>query len=668
MAALQTIRNHGAALIAVVGLAMLAFIMGDFLNSGSSFFNRGRENVGTIAGHDVHYTEYEAAREQLSEVYKIETGRNDNDEETSSMIRQQVWQMMLTDYTLRAEGKKIGMDITADELSELCIGTHPHQIITSRRTFYGEDGRFNRAMLVQFLASINREMDSPEEEAQVKQAKQYWMYWENATRLTYMQEKVSGLVQTLVQPNSLDAKYAFQDKNVSANVEYAFQPFYTVADSLVKVSNSDIKALYNEKKPLYKQTPNRAISYVAFDIVPSADDYAAAEKLLLNLEEEFKTTDDIALVVNSNSDVMYDGRDYSEETIPAEYKEFAFGKNAKKNDFAPITFNNNTYAMARLVDCGYNLPDSVELKAIAASEEQEDAELGWFQASQLTKEMAEKAFHAKKGEKFTIAQGLNEQTFEVMNISKATPKVKLAVLAREVSASSRTYATIYNNAKQFIVANPTEEAFRAAAVEAGMVIYPAFNLTKNTEKVAQLKSSRAIVRWAFEAKDGQVSDVFECGDQFIVAVLQEINDGEYRSLESVRAELTIEALKNAKANYIIKNLKGVTTVEEAAAKMGQSVKNAENVSLASNRFGNQGNEPAVVGAALALEANETSAPVQGNSGVFVVKTLSKSNAAAEFDAENEKAILSQRYAYLSYQAINSIQQNAKVVDNRANFQ
>ena len=120
MASLQRIRNHGALLIAIVGLAMLAFILGDFLNSGSSFFNRSRENVGVIEGQKVHYTEYEAAKEQLTEVYKIETGRSDFDEDMSSQIRNQVWQMMLMDYTLQAQAEKIGMTVTPDELSELC--------------------------------------------------------------------------------------------------------------------------------------------------------------------------------------------------------------------------------------------------------------------------------------------------------------------------------------------------------------------------------------------------------------------------------------------------------------------------------------------------------------------------------------------------------------------
>ena len=122
MTTLQRIRNHGIILIIVVGVAMLAFLLGDFLNSGSSFFNRSRENVGVIAGHKVHYTEYEAAKDQLTEVYKIESGSNDINEELGMQIRSQVWQMMLMDYTLREQAQAIGMDVTAEELSNLSIG------------------------------------------------------------------------------------------------------------------------------------------------------------------------------------------------------------------------------------------------------------------------------------------------------------------------------------------------------------------------------------------------------------------------------------------------------------------------------------------------------------------------------------------------------------------
>lgn len=669
MASLQKIRNHGAALITVVGLAMLAFIMGDFLNSGSSFFNRNRENIATISGQNIHYTEYQNAVDQLQEVYKIETGRNDFDEDMSAQLRQQVWQMLVADYTLRAEGEKIGMDVTNAELSELCIGQNPHQIIRGRRAFYDQTGQFNRNALVQFLASLEQEPENAEQQANLQQAKTYWLYWEKATRLTYMQEKYVGLLQSLVRANKLDAKYAFDARQTSANVAYVMQPYYAVADSLVKVSNSDIKKLYNQKKAQYKQTPNRAIAYITFPVVASEDDYNAAKTLMESITEEFKTTEDVALVVNTNSDLMYDGRDYSINTIPERYKDFAFAKGAKAGDFMPLSFENGVFAMARIVEAGYSKPDSVELKAIAAQEGQEDVELGWFEATDLQASIAGPAFSGKKGTRFTVAQGLGEQTFEILEVSPATPKVKVAIIEREVTASSQTYSILYNQAKQFIVNNPSEEKFTEGAMEAGLTVTPQYNLTANTDKVGQLKSSRAIVRWAFEAKEGAVSDVFECGEQFVVATLTEVNDGEYRSLEQVRPELTVEATTNAKANYIIKNMKGATTLEEAAKIAGVEVQEAENVTLAGVRFGNQGAEPAVIGAALAQAENAISAPIQGNAGVYVVKTLAKVTAEGEFNAEAEQQQLSSRYAYtLPYQALNLLQDKVEITDNRANFQ
>jgi peptidyl-prolyl cis-trans isomerase D len=666
MASLQRIRNHGALLIAIVGLAMLAFILGDFLNSGSSFFNRSRENVGVIEGQKIHYTEYEAAKDQLTEVYKIESGRSDFDEDMSAQIRNQVWNMLMLDYTLRAQAKEIGMDVTVDELSELCIGENPHQIIRSRRAFFDENGQFSRDAVKNLISAINDGSDDAEQNANLQQAKTYWLYWEKVVRISHLQEKYTALLQHLLKANSLDAQFAFDAREKGVSAEYVSQPYFSIADSLVSYSESDIKKLYKQHLSQYKQTPNRAIKYIAFDIVPSEEDFKAAQDLLTKLQEEFRTTDDISLVVNTNSDIMYDGRDYSEETVPAQFKEFAFANGAKAGDCTEILFENNTYSMARLMQTGYSLPDSVELKAIV--EGGEDQELGWFKAADLPKNIAEPAFAGKPGTRFTVAQGMGEQTYEIMAQGKPTPKVKLAILAREVSPSSKTYSIIYNRAKQFIVDNPNAEALEAAAQEAGMAVVPQYNLTANTDKVGQLKNSRPIVRWAFEAKEGKVSDVFECGQQFIVAALTEVNDGEYRSLESVRQELAYEATNNAKAAYILKQLKGVKTLEEASEILKQPVRNIERVSLADSRFGNAGMEPAVIGKTLAIGENALSEPIQGNTGVFVVRTGSANNAADSFDADAEKAQLAARYAYLPYQAMQLIEDKAEVTDNRANFQ
>ncbi len=669
MATLQSIRNHGTILLVVVGVAMLAFILGDFLNSGSSFFNKNRESIAEIAGHQVHYTEYEAAKEQLQEVYKIETGSSDINEDLTIQLRNQTWQMMLMDYTLREQAEKIGMDVTADELSELCIGANPHQIIQQRRAFYDETGKFNRFALINFLNSIAVEPEDAEQAANLQQAKNYWMYWENAVRLTYLQEKYTDLLGKMITANNLDAKYAYEARQISVDAQYVQQPYYAVADSLVKVTESDIKKLYNERKELYKQTPNRSIQYVSFPIVPSAEDYADVEKLIKSLENDFRTKEDIAAIVNSNSDVLYDGRDYSEETIPAEYKDFAFGKGVKKGACTELNFADDTYSIARVMDCGYNKADSVKLVLVANDENTEDVELGWFKASDLQKNIAEPAFNGKKGEKFTVASGMGEQTFQIADKSKATPKVKLAILSRKVTASSKTYGALYNQAKQFVVANNNADSLRQAALAEGMSITPVYALNENTDKVNDLKNSRPIVRWAFEAKAGQVSDVFECGNQFVVAALTEVNDGEYRPLEAVRAELIIAATNDKKAEYIMSQLNGVSTLEAAAELFDTEVKTAEGISLSSFRFGAAGVEPAVVGTALTIDANTLSAPVKGNNGIYLLTVGEKKVAEGELNVEQEIQQANMRTSYsLPYQAIGLIEQKAKIVDNRARFQ
>ncbi|MBQ5774714.1 MAG: peptidyl-prolyl cis-trans isomerase, partial [Paludibacteraceae bacterium] len=207
------------------------------------------------------------------------------------------------------------------------------------------------------------------------------------------------------------------------------------------------------------------------------------------------------------------------------------------------------------------------------------------------------------------------------------------------------------------------------ALAQGLSTAPVFGLNENTDKVNDLKNSRAIVRWAFEAKQGQVSDVFECGDQFVVAALTEVNDGDYRPLEAVRAELVIAATNDKKAEYIANQLKGVNTLEAAAELFGTEVKSAEGISMSSYRLGAAGVEPAVIGAALALEANAVSAPVKGNNGVYVVSVGEKKVAEGELNAATEISNLNMRTSYsIPYQAISLIEENAEVVDNRARFQ
>ena len=362
MATLEKIRSKGVLLVVVVGLALLAFIVGDFLNSGSSYFNKSRETVAKIVGEDINIKEFTAAIEQLTEVYKIETGKTELNEETMTQLRQSVWETMVNEKILYAEAKKIGLAVSPDELSDRLIGNNIHPLIQQRRTFAGENGQFSHQALVQFLNSLEQAPTNEEMKQQIAKAKSYWMFWEKNVKTSILQEKYNTLISKAITANSLDAKMSYQDRKVSVDVAYVVKPYYSIPDSAVKVSDSEIKERYNKQKEEYKQEANCAIKFVVFDIKPMKEDYKEAEVWMNKLSEEFKTTTDVAGLVNSNSDVMYDGRAYSEKTVPVLLKDFAFG-GAAGAVLGPI-FTNDTYTMARIMQSGIMQSDSVKLRHI----------------------------------------------------------------------------------------------------------------------------------------------------------------------------------------------------------------------------------------------------------------------------------------------------------------
>jgi peptidyl-prolyl cis-trans isomerase D len=321
------------------------------------------------------------------------------------------------------------------------------------------------------------------------------------------------------------------------------------------------------------------------------------------------------------------------------------------------------------MDCGYSKSDSVKLVMVATEEGAEDVELGWFKSTDLQKNISEPAFNGKKGETFTVSNGMGEQTFKIADKSPATPKVKLAILSRNVTASNNTYNKLFNQAKQFVVANNHADSIRKAATEKGWTTVPAHALTENTYKVNNIKSSRDIVKWAFSAEKGQVSDVFECGDQFIIAGLIEINDGEYSPIETVRADLTIQVMNKKKADYITGQIKSVKTLEDAAKLFATEVKTADSISLITPQLGTAGVEPAVIGTALTLTPNTISKPIVGNNGVYLITVGEKRVSDTPINVEEEIKQLSMYTAYTkSSSAIQLLQEKAEIKDNRARFQ
>lgn len=703
MAILGKIRSKGVLLLVVVGFALFAFIIGDFLTQGSTYFNKSRETVAEIEGEDVNINDYQAAIDQMVEVYKIETGQTDLSEDVMAQLRASVWENLVTEKLLFAEAEKLGLAVSKEELSEYVIGNKTHPLIMQRRTFAGENGQFSRPMLVQFLNSLDVTPENEEMRQQIAQAKSYWLFWERNVKMAVLQDKYNALIGKAVTANSLEAKSSYEASKVTTDVNYVVQPYFAISDSTVSVSKNEIKDRYNKNKELYKQEANRTLSYVAFEIRPLKEDSVEAQEWMNKISEEFKTTDDVVGLVNSNSDVMYDGRNYSYNSLPLNLRDFAF--TGKTGDVIGPLFENNTHTMARIMESGIMKSDSVKLRHIyltTADEAKADSiigainggavfadlakkysavpqtaanggEIGWIVEGMqgMDKEITEKAFAAVPNQVFTIKNAQGVQIMQVMEKTPARAKVKLAILERKVIPSSRSYGRIYNEAKQFAAELKSTE-FASKAQEKGVPVRTASELFESTERIADIPQSRQVIRWAFESDKGDVSDVFDCNNQFVVATTTEVNAKGYRSLEKVSDQIKAELIREKKADIMIKNLteqlKKTPSLEGLAQALSTDVKVANAVNFANNQFGVAGFEPALIGKVSVLPANKLSAPVKGNAGVYVLLPVNPQVNQNPFNAKAQVMQLNMNFAYsLPYMILQDIRDNAEIEDNRLNF-
>ncbi len=705
MATLQNIRNKGVLLAVVVGVALLAFIIGDFLNSGSTLFNQAKQNVADINGEKINIQTYQAAIDQMNTVYKIESGRTDFNENELAQIRTQVWENLVNERILGAEAAKMGLTVSKEELRDRLIGNNIHPMISQRPAFMDpQTGQFSQNALLQFYNSVFEDNVPQESQEQLQDAKTYWLFWENAVKNSILQDKYMALISKTVGTNSLEAKYNYDARKMTGDVNYVVQPYTSVSDSAVKVTDADLKARYEKTKELYKQEANRSINYVAFNVEPLAEDFKEAEEWMNKVSEEFRTTNDIVGLVNAESDITYDDRQsYSAQTVPANLKDFAFS-NGTGAIYGPV-FQNNTHTMAKVMQSGIMESDSVKLRHIVLAPNEESradslinvikagtafadmarqhslaqqtaaagGEVGWITRNMVGNEIADPSFSRAVNDIFKVSNAQGIQIFQVMERTPARPKVKLAILERKVTPSNQSYSKLFNEAKQFAAGSTDQKKFEELAKEKGYVIRPAVGLNKNSDNVDMIPQSRQVVRWAFENGKGKVSDVFDCDrNTYVVATVTEVNEKGFRTMEQVKPQLTAEVLKDKKAELIKKQLTDQLaqnpTLEGLAATLGTEVKTAPAVNFASFQFGDAGMEPYIIGKASVAPEGKVSMPMKGESGVYVIVPMTKQADTTPFDAKMESMQLDYRTAQsLPYMLMQKMREKYKIVDNRSNF-
>ncbi|MDX9747691.1 MAG: SurA N-terminal domain-containing protein [Paludibacter sp.] len=703
MATLEKIRSKGVLLIVVVGVALLSFIIGDFLTQGSTFFQQSRETVAVVNGEKINIADYQELIDQITVFQKYETGMQDIDEVTMQQMRAFVWDQYVREQLLNVEAEKMGLTVTKDELSDRLIGNNIHPMIQQRRFFAGENGQFSKQMLLQFLNFKDEPAEDPSMETALQEYRKLWKFLERTVKYSLLQEKYNALLTKSVGANSLEAKAAFEASLPVVDVNYVMQPYFSIPDSTVKVSDKEIKDRYNKQLKRYRQQPNVSLRFVTFDIQPLEEDFTAASDFINKLKDEFTATNDVVELVNQNSDIPYTGRNYTATTVPAHLKEFAFSASVGAV-YGPV-FQNNAYTMARVIQNGISLPDSVKLRHIFLTPDKEakadsiigalkggsdfgalamqfsavketaanGGEIGWIteDVQGLEKAIINDAFAKGIREIFTFKSPQGTQIIQITEKTAPRQKVKLAILERGVIASSKTESKIFNDAKRF-AASLNELPFDSAAARSNLLVRSADEVYKTNEQVMNIPQSRQIVRWAFENTKGEHSDVFECGKQLVVATISEVNKSDYRPLNKVAEVLKSEILRDKKAELLITQMAGKagndTSLVALAQAFNQEVKKASAINFASGQLGVAGWEPAVIGKATAMKANEISTPVKGNAGVYVVAVTNAQKTERAFDVTAEKMNIASRYMYsLPNSIMMNMMDKAKIEDNRLNF-
>lgn len=675
MATLNTLRTKfGIVLSVIIALALLAFILSLRTEMG---FSGNNPKVGEIAGDKITYAEYY----DEYEVTKSQNGGDAYDETAEERISAGAWQSLIARHAMTPGFEKLGLGVTDAERMSMLSGEHPSPVYYS--LFANPmTGEYDAAGVAQFLAEAEND----------PRISRMWDYINSQAVLNREITKYAGLVRGGAYVNSLEVGDGVHNANNTFSGRVVSCKYTTVADSLFTISNSELKRYYNEHKGSFKQQPSRSISYVLFDVDPTPEDMAAIENEVNGLASELAVTTNVRDFFRQNRRGSVDEVFSSREMLSGDEAEALMSGRmygpVLENDVWKIYWPLDTRSVPdslglRRIVLSYNsdkLADSL-MTAFRSGADFADAarrysivetdgdggEIGVLPFSVLPLDFAEALSSAKSGDVVKIASGNAIQIVKVYRADKPSKHVRLARIEYPVEASAATLRAVHNTASTFAVkAKGSEENFSAAAAEASVT--PRVAVIGNSDRTVRgLDKSHEIVRWAYGAEKGDVSEIFKVGKDYAVAILTEIDNSEYRSLKSVEQQIRTALLRDKKYDYILSGMNG-SDIDSVAESFGSEVSEFSDVSYASYYINGVGFEPRLVGAIAATAATgELSAPVKGTSGVYLFVVDNIADSASQ-TTEAERVRLQAAAESMAQQAsLFAVQELAAIKDMRSRY-
>ena len=659
MAVLETIRvKLGIFITVLIAVALLSFIIDPSTLQSVSSSMSSKYDVGEIDGKAISYTDFQADVDRFTTINEIMTGSSVSNEETQISIRNAAWQSLIDKHLFIRNAKAAGINVGEEEIVDILSGVIDSPVITQNPAFCDENGVFSPALLNDFVSYISTD--------ETGRLKLYWDYLiESAQTQQYYDKYYSLFAQSNVA-NPLMLTNEIEANNNTFDVEFVMVPFGYVQDSTIVVSDSEIKKYYDAHKKFFQQPASRDIEYVVYEVVPSAEDIAAANEDLVKVYDKFAAAENMKSFLLANSDRQYDATWYKAgelNTVAKVVNDFAFQKNASVSE---VLTNGNTFYAVRVMEEAM-VPDSVFVKYVPATSENVDSLLNTVEPMWITQVPGfEDIMTAKKNSKVTVG-GL---TFEVVDRTAPVAKKRVAVLEKSAVPGKETVNSYYSKANTLATKSAGKyENFQAACTEEGVYAHPVNRMLESASRLGSIDHTKEVTRWAFEAKVGDVSNIITVDNNyFIVAALKGIHKEGYADVKEVASQienvLYMEKAGEKKAAEIAEKIAGKGTMEAIAEALETSVSTKEGVAFSSLTA--QGLDPKFIGAASVAEDGKICGPLAGTVGVYVYKVTGR-DTGAFYTEDDAKAYDAQKTQYTTQAVVSVMMEEGKVKDNRARF-
>ena len=701
MALINKLRNKmGTVIVAAVGFAIVSFVLAVLLGPNSTLLGCQDNSIGEIAGQTVMVQEYQGAIDVMSDKFTLRNGRRPSDIENSG-IREQAWEKLIADIAFTEQFRELGIQVTEEEEIDMVQGKNIHPDLVAAFT-NPETGEFDKTSIVQFLSNLSN---------MPVQNQAMWYSMEEDIRTSRRRIKYDNLLVKSSYATLEESKRLYEEQTAVAEVKYLYVPYYAVSDSLVSVTDAELRAYLQDHASEYEIEESRTMKYVTFPIQASAADSAEFQQELEEIKVEFAEITDDSIYAQANTEFGVGFRTYTVDALPqilqADYENLSVGA-----VYGPFIENNyyNLYKISdEVADTVYaarashilfkGSDDSDEAKAQARQEAlsvlrqikngadfsemarqhgtdgtaSRGGDLGWFREGAMVAPFQEAVFAANEP---GLLPNLVETDFgyhiiEVTGV-KTNRTLKIATISRLLIPSDQTRDEAFRKADFFAGTSGNLQEFESNAQNDNILIQEAPNVDQNARRFGTLNNARNVVSWLFRsASVGKVSEVYEVDDNYVVAVMTGESDKGTASLDDVRNEITVKVKNQKKADIIAEKLGSLEgELEDIASAYGTdaSVYTSSDLKLTSNSIPNVGFAPEAVGVAFALESGQRSQPITADNGVLLLEVVSLTPAPQIADYSQYKQQLMQQYENgVSLNIANAVKEYADIEDRRYKF-